>query len=263
MNKNNTDSKSKITNRRSVLSALGAGVAGSIGLAANTETATAGHEVDKQRNIFNKTISVPYTDMEVEHSVSLTTYHGYCEFDEYYRPFDLNVDTIAYEEGNPDNKYDEAIQQNMIELEFPDGTVEGHTDKVEQTGGYLEEKNGDEYTWADDAILFALGELTPHGWVIGGAQVADEMLDWIVEKTDSTDTINRTFMFYNMNRDPIGYRVGQGNGWAAFTAEITPGGWRTIDIKHGFMIDRSLYGYGDPWFYRDTVSKTLGSDSYC
>lgn len=77
---------------------------GVVGVTAGSEfvrTAKADHEVEFSQTLFDQTVSVPRTDIEVEHIVTLTVFEGHCEQSEYRHLFNININTIAYEEGIP------------------------------------------------------------------------------------------------------------------------------------------------------------------
>lgn len=258
-------------NRRQFLrQASTAGVVGGAGLTSATGTATAHStdEVDSQHNLFNQTINVPNTDIEVEHSISVTEFTPHCVSGDYVQPFELDVDTIAYDENDGETPKDEAIKSNMMKLTFPENddgspTIEIEYDEPEEWGGYpYQEDSGEDYSgWAEDAVVYAVSNLTPYGWLIDGAIVVTEMLKHIVEASDSSDSIRADFVYYDPGRNDPGNLVPQANSWGTFITDLVEHrDWIPIDIRHGFTIQISAWDY---YTYRDEFTYYLGVDKYC
>lgn len=155
----------------------------------------------------------------------------------------------------------------MIELRFPDNSVEADTDSRYDVGGHQYKDLGSNLSHvAYDAIMFGAGELTPHGWVLDAGEIMTDMLTSIVEKYDRYDSIKRAWHHYRPRnlRNP-GHLVPQGSGWASYIAEYEQGGWApaslTIDLKHGFAINHPIFAT-DVWAYCDETSFTLWN-KYC
>lgn len=257
-NDSDDDPSNVALNRRRYIQAGTAGVVGGSSLLASGTAAA--DSVDSQTNLFNDTISVSNSDIEVEHSVSITEFDGACLSDDWVQPFQIDIDTIAYDENDSSVPKDEAIRSNMFELTFPDNTVRKENDDHDEWGGYpYEETNGDDYSaFAEAAVTFGVSQLSPFGWVVDGAVVVTEMLQYLVEANDSTDSIRADFVYYDPGRTPSGRLVPQADSWGSFEAEFDAD-WITIDIRHGFTIENGF----DDFTFRDTVSHTIGADKFC
>ena len=255
------DSDMRSADRRSVLQTIGTtGVVGGMGLLSATDTAAAA-TVEDQNNPYNKTINVPNTDIEVQHSVSVTEFEANCEMGDYRQGFQLTMDTIAYDEDDKEEPKDEAIKANMWEMTFPDGTVVVEDDDHAEWGGYpYEEDEGDNYErFAEEAVKYGVSLLPGYGWIIGGGIAVTEMLGYIVEAVDETDRIRNDFVYFAPGRNEAGNLVPQADSWGTFIAEFD-GDWLEIDIETGFTI---YLAYNNKYTYRDTFTYIIGKDFYC
>lgn len=269
-----TSDSSYSLGRRSALKRIGtASVVGAGGVASMSSPAAAEvipegscNEVYDREKLFHGTKSPTGTETELEQSVGLEIYHACCSEGEWQIPFQINLDSLTYDEDDKSTEI-EAIRDTHIRVEFDANHVVA-TETSDDIGNwsYYDRETDENYEdYAATVISFAMSFISLPAWAAAASTVASEMFfgsELDANGTTGDGFYDRRWIYETTSDGETQDLQPQTSEWCQFTC-TNLGYGEVLDVNiewHTAVYD----GWGDTWALSGSTTKTFEAPwKYC